>query len=148
MTSEEAYAATCGPHYTLLMLILARLDALDGGVAPPVAPLALTSLQPTSAVVGDPSFTLHALGTGFTHEAVMVCADTEVPTTVVSSTALTTFVDMSGWQAAAPAAVVAGATPDKPPAPQDVLIPVRVRSGTTESNTLVFAMQSAAKESQ
>lgn len=55
----------------------------------------VSSLNPGSATLGDPSFTLHVLGTGFNAESLIVWNGSEEPTTYVSATELTTGVDMS-----------------------------------------------------
>jgi len=62
-----------------------------GSVEEPV----VSSLNPGSATIGDPSFTLHVLGTGFNSESLIVWNGSEEPTTYVSATELTTGVDMS-----------------------------------------------------
>ena len=62
-----------------------------GAVVPPV----VTSLNPGSATVGDPSFTLHVLGSGFTPGSIIVFNGGEEVTAFVSDTELTTEVDMS-----------------------------------------------------
>jgi hypothetical protein len=89
-------------------------------VAAPVA--AVTLLQPTSAAIGDPSFMLRVIGSGFAETSVIVFADQEEPTTFVSENELTTGVDMSVWLGPDPA------------------IPVLVRTaGAEDSNTVTFA---------
>jgi hypothetical protein len=65
------------------------------GEAPP--PPALTVLAPSTAVLGDPSFTLHVRGTGFAPGAVIVFAAQDEPTTRVSDTEVTTGVNMALW---------------------------------------------------
>ena len=55
----------------------------------------LSSLSPASAEVGDPSFTLHVHGNNFTPLSKIYFNGGEEPTTFVSSSELTTGVDMS-----------------------------------------------------
>jgi hypothetical protein len=55
----------------------------------------VTSISPTSAKLGDPSFMLHVTGKGFTGESKIIWNGSEEPTTYVSATELTTNVDMS-----------------------------------------------------
>lgn len=54
----------------------------------------LTALVPATARIGDPSFLLHAHGTGFTPSSVILWNGSPEPTTVVSATELTTIVNM------------------------------------------------------
>lgn len=58
-------------------------------------PPALTSLQPNQATIGQPSFTLHVFGTGFKNTDVINWNGGDEPTVFVSSTELTTQVDMA-----------------------------------------------------
>jgi hypothetical protein len=60
--------------------------------------LTVTELDPESANIGDPSFTLHVHGTGFGPDSVIVFNGHEEPTTFVSTTELTTGVDMDVWK--------------------------------------------------
>ena len=73
-----------------------------------IRPPTVTSLTPSSAELGDPSFTLHVHGTNFDAGSVIVFNGFEEPTTLVSATEVTTGVDMSVWAApvAVPVAVV------------------------------------------
>lgn len=59
----------------------------------PVAPV-VSSLNPNSAVLGSPSFTLRVLGSGFTPSSVIIFNGGEEPTTFVSPTEITTGVNM------------------------------------------------------
>jgi hypothetical protein len=71
---------------------VAILFVLSGGsVTVPV----VTSLTPASATIGDPNFTLHVIGTGFSTLSKIVFNGGEESTTYVSDTELTTDVDMS-----------------------------------------------------
>jgi hypothetical protein len=94
--------------------------------AGPVAPV-LTSLTPATAQIGDPDFTLHVTGTGFTAASVIVFNGVDEPTTLVSDTEVTTGVDMTVWLA--------------PTGP----LPVVVRTDTAVSNALSFTFTEAAR---
>jgi hypothetical protein len=101
-----------------------RGPAFDGTNPSPV----LSSLQPATAAIGDPDFTLHVIGTGFGPSDVIVFAGQDEPTTFVSDTELTTGVNMAFWLGADPA------------------IPVFVRAlGGIASNVLTFAFTAAAR---
>jgi len=63
----------------------------------PIVPPTLTALQPATAIIGDPSFTLQVTGTDFVDGAVIVFAGLDEPTTFVSATEVTTGIDMSVW---------------------------------------------------
>lgn len=89
-----------------------------------------TSLLPSSAAIGDPSFMVRVVGYGFDASSVIVFAGNDEPTNHVSDTELTTGVDMSVWLGVDPA------------------IPVAVRTtladGTEETtNELLFAFTEA-----
>jgi hypothetical protein len=85
-------------------------------------PPTVASLNPATAKIGDPSFTLHVIGTGFKPGVIIVFAGMDEPTTFVSPTEVTTLVDMSYWHG-----------PDA--------LPVSVRSlAGVESNAVTFAM--------
>lgn len=62
----------------------------------PPAPV-LTALDPASAVLGAPTFTLHVRGTGFIDGAVIVFADHDEPTTWLAPDDVTTGVNMDVW---------------------------------------------------
>ena|SRR5580765_1758568 len=68
--------------------------------APPPIPT-VTSLTPSTAAVGDPSFTLSVKGTGFNPESIIIFNGFNENTIYVSDTEVTTGVDMSVWLAAA-----------------------------------------------
>ena len=57
----------------------------------------ITSLNPGSATIGDPSFTLHVMGSGFLPGSIIVFAGVEEPTTHVSDSEITTGVNMDVW---------------------------------------------------
>jgi len=73
-------------------------------------PPVVTSLNPSTAVIGAPSFTLHVMGTGFLPSSEIQWNGSPEPTTFVSDTELTTLVDMSTAVVAAsiPVAVLNG----------------------------------------
>ena len=89
--SDSAFAKKC---YSALQHILTG--------ATPVAP-SVTSLSPSTAVIGDPSFDLHVIGTGFDDSSVILFNGLDEPTLFISETELSTGVNMSLW--AAPATV-------------------------------------------
>lgn len=77
---------------------------VDGSVPIP----AVTSLTPSTVVLGTPSFTIHVIGTDFTTTSVILFNGFQEPTTYVSATELTTGVNMAVWLAPAtvPIAVI------------------------------------------
>ena len=89
-------------------------------------PPVLSSLVPSTAALGAPSFTLHVHGTGFRQESTIYWNGGAEQTTFVSATELTTAVDMSSASVAIP-------------------IPVTVKTITgQESNALTFTLTPAA----
>jgi hypothetical protein len=54
----------------------------------------VASLNPVSAFLGDPSFTLHVIGTGFDSGSMIIWNGSPEPTIFVSATELTTIVNM------------------------------------------------------
>lgn len=85
-----------------------------------------TSLLPPSAAIGDPSFMLRVVGSGFDATSVIVFAGEDEPTTFVSAEELTTGVDMSVWLGPDPAI--------------PVLVRTTLEDGTEEeTNALEFA---------
>jgi hypothetical protein len=91
------------------------LDALD-------APPTIHALDPASAVLGAPSFTLRVLGSGFRTGDVIVWNGSHEPTTFVSNTELTTGVNMETAQVA-------------------IAIPVSIfRAGGQSSNEVTFLL--------
>ena len=91
--------------------------------APPTAPV-LTSLVPDTVQLGQPSFTMRILGTGFTPESVLIWNGSEDVCAFVSATELTTTINMA----------TAGAA---------VAVPIEVRNGALVSNTLSFTFTAA-----
>lgn len=71
---------------------------LQGGV---VIPATVTSLTPSSTVIGSPSFDLHVLGTGFTPTSVITFNGLDEPTTFISASEVSTGVNMDVWLAPA-----------------------------------------------
>ena len=65
------------------------------GVQPPTP--VLTVLDPNTAAIGTPSFTLSVKGTGFDEGSVIVFNGVTEPTTFVSATEVTTGVNMDVW---------------------------------------------------
>lgn len=66
----------------------------------------LTSIEPSGAVIGSPSFDIHVMGTGFTPASIIMFNGLPEPTTFVSETELTTGINMPLWTA--PATVPVG----------------------------------------
>lgn len=104
--------------------------ALGSGwsASPITAPVraVVTALEPNTAVLGAPAFTLHVIGSGFGLDAVILWNGEEEPTTVVSDTELTTGVDMSTAEVA-------------------ITLPVSVtQAGGAESNALPFTLVAPA----
>jgi len=88
----------------------------------------VTSLNPATAVVGAPNFTVHVIGTQFDPLAVILWNGSPEPTTRVSATELTTEVNMAS---------VTGA----------YTVQVGVLSGAgVMSNTLPFAFTTVEEE--
>jgi IPT/TIG domain len=87
----------------------------------------LTSLDPATAVLGDPDLTLRCIGTNFTDSSVIHFSDHDEPTTFVSDTEVTTGVKPSlGWGA--------------------VSVPVTIKQGGFETGPLDFTFTEAAPE--
>jgi hypothetical protein len=74
--------------------------------APPVTadppPPVLTTLDPETAALGAPSFTLRVLGTGFVEGSTILWNGAPEPTSYVSATEVTTAVNMATAQVAMP----------------------------------------------
>ena len=73
-----------------------------GGFIPPT----LDSLQPSTAVLGSPSFTLRVLGSNFDPAAQIIWNGSAEPTTFVSPNELTTGVNMETAEVAIPIPIV------------------------------------------
>jgi hypothetical protein len=76
------------------------------------APPYVSRLLPPYAAIGDPSFALRVIGTGFTPDSLIVFAGQDEPTTYISPTELTTAVDMRLWLGPDPAIPVLVRNPD------------------------------------
>jgi hypothetical protein len=72
----------------------------------PADPPEIEALEPPTAAIGQPSFTLHVRGKGFTPESVIFWNDGAEPTTFVSDTELTTGVNMETAQFPIPIPIV------------------------------------------
>ena len=77
------------------------------------------SLVPSTVVLGEPSFDIHVIGTGFTPYSKIVFNGFDEPTTYISDTELATGVNMPLWQA-------------------PVVVPVSVRTGEQYSEPVDF----------
>src|SRR5262245_49995622 len=71
-----------------------------GAPPDPPPPPAVSAIDPSTAALGSPSFTLHVLGTGFFPNAVILWNGSPEQTTVVSATELTTTVNMASAEVA------------------------------------------------
>lgn len=89
--SDTAFAKKA---YAAIYLVLTK--------GPTPAP-SITSLNPTTIAIGDPSTTLHVVGENFGPTPTIVFNGFDEPTTVVSPTEITTGINMDVW--AAPAVV-------------------------------------------
>jgi hypothetical protein len=74
--------------YDSILLVLTA-----GQTLPPV----VTSLSPNNAKIGDQTFDIHVMGTGFNSHSRIIFAGQVEPTTLVSPTELTTGVNMDMW---------------------------------------------------
>lgn len=89
----------------------------------------VTSLVPSTVVLGEPSFQLHVKGTNFTEESIIVFNGFDEPTTYISPTELTTGVNMPLWQAPA-------------------VVPISVKNAEgTVSNSMDFSFTAPALQS-
>ena len=97
---------------------------VGGSITPPV----VTSLTPTSVVLGAPSFNISVKGTGFTPTSKIIFNGFEEPTTFVSATEVSTGVDMSVWGAPA-------------------VVPIMVDNDGVTSNSMNFTFNPSARSS-
>lgn len=88
----------------------------------------LSSLSPNTAVSGDSDFVLSCTGTNFRSSSVIIFGNEDEPTTFVSDTEITTGVKPSLF---APA-----------------VVPVKVRTGPLDSNSVDFTFTEPTKESE
>ena len=100
-------------------------EAARTPTVPPVAAPELTTLDPSWARLGDPSFDVRILGTGFTETSVVVWNGADTWANFVSSSELVVFVDMTSEQVGD--------------------IPVQVREADALSNTLMFSVLPARR---
>ena len=89
----------------------------------------ISSLDPSSATIGDPSFRLYVRGSGFYNASVINFAGHDEPTTLEEDGSLSTGVNMEVWQG-----------PD--------VLPVIIYNGTMVSNTLEFEFTAAGQGSR
>lgn len=110
----------------------------------------VTSISPSSATIGDPSFTLHVNGTGFTSGSQIVWNGGVEPTMYVSATELTTEVNMA-------TATTAGDVPVAVLSEDDVLSPTvtftlndtpEVLRAKAEADKKAKALQAANEKAQ
>jgi hypothetical protein len=99
-----------------------KRQARDAAAVPATS---LTTLLPSAAAIGDPSFMVRAVGTGFGPTSVIVFAGNEEPTNFVSPEELTTGVNMDVWHGPDPAI--------------PVLIRTTGEAGVEETATVLFA---------
>lgn len=81
-------------------------NALPLAVVTPIAPLALTSISPTSATAGSPTFTLTVNGSGFVAASQVSFNLNPVSTTFISSSRLTAAIPASAITTAGSAYVI------------------------------------------
>jgi hypothetical protein len=86
---------------------------------PGAADVAITSLDPAGAAIGDPDVDMEVVGTGFTEQSVITFNGGDEPTVFISKTVVSTIVKPS-----------TATTPGS--------YPVTVKSGAAESNALSF----------
>jgi hypothetical protein len=87
--SDEQFAQKL---YNAILYILTH-----GNTVPPV----VTSLNPSSAVIGSPAFDMHVIGTGFNSGSKIFFNGLEEPTTLNSPTDVSTGINMPLWVAPA-----------------------------------------------
>ena len=97
-----------------------------GNVGDNVEPPVLAEIDPETAVVTDPEFTLTATGSDFEDVSVIVLGQVDVPTTFVDESTLTATVDPSQFL------------------PGDVAVTVRTGPSVSAASTLTFT--DAARE--
>jgi hypothetical protein len=95
----------------------AAIVVIMGGSNVPIPEV--TSLNPSSVNLGEPSFDIHVMGRNFREDSVIVFNGYVEPTTFVSDTELTTIVNMTVW--AAPA-----------------ILPVQVMTDNVQSDPVMF----------
>jgi len=93
---------------------------LVGNAGDNVEPPVLADIDPDTAVVTDPDFTLTATGSDFIAESVIVLGGTDAPTTFVDESTLTTTISPALY------------------APGDVAVTVRTGPSVSAPSTLTF----------
>jgi hypothetical protein len=84
----------------------AKADAPTARLTDEIPAPAISGLAPPSAAVGDPSFSLRVLGSGFTDASVIIFAGHPEPTTYFSDGEVTTGMNMAVWHGADALSVV------------------------------------------
>lgn len=94
MSSEETvyYPVGVGPDPKLTPKMIQY-------VAEDVPTPVLSSIDPTTAVIGDPPVTLTCTGSDFTEHSIITFGANDVVTVFVSDTEVTTHLDLTGWDA-------------------------------------------------
>ena len=88
---EHAIGIEAPPRFTTIYEAVIYFDLLKRFKVPPPS---LSSLVPSSAALGSPSFTLHVHGTGFDPASQIIWNGSAEPTEYISDTELTTEVNM------------------------------------------------------
>ena len=91
---REILETACSDSPFAEKAFIAIMKVLNAG---PVKFPTVTSLNPSTAVLGSPSFIVHVMGTNFTPSSIIVFAGQEEPTTFVSDKEITTGVNMDVW---------------------------------------------------
>jgi len=105
-----------------------NVDKRVGDTSAPAPPISLTSIAPTSAVVGSAPLTLTATGSGFTAASIIQFGGSDLATSFVSATSVTAQVD--------PTSAVAGT------------VPVLVKDAFSTSGTQNFEFTAAQRTSE
>ncbi len=100
----EIFTAEILASGTLSITVTSPSNGVPGGgtsntatltIGPAIAPLAVSSISPTSATAGDPGFTLTVNGSGFVPGSQVTFNLNKVPTTFINSTQLTASIPAS-----------------------------------------------------
>jgi hypothetical protein len=113
-----------GTGAPLIPPLNANVDKRVYAVEVPPLPLVLSSISPSSAVIGSADVVLHAIGSGFTPDSVIVFNGGDETTVYVSDTEVTTIVKPSLASVA-------------------ISVPVLVRNGDLPSGDQIFTFISA-----
>jgi hypothetical protein len=134
-------------------LFIASVVFMAGCASSPLSPPVITSLNPSSATAGGPSFTLKVAGSGFLNTDVVMWNGTVLPTQPVSSTELDAQVPGTLIQSALKikaALRLASLTQPHGQAPQGIgdtsatVTVFRKPPGSIESNPMTFTITSGA----